>query len=189
VSASVLYMSMSLDGYIAGPNDEPGNPGGDGFGRAPHVRRLAVARRAGRSQGDRHAGGHPHPLPRPSLTRAARHPLTPIHESHEQRSRLLLPAGGARRSLLGNRSTLTRCGTATQNRGNSSGWPLAWERTVVPDQVVGSDARARPQFARRRAARHRCEPEGRHRCGPAGEDRIRIRSQRRPRPLARGSPQ
>jgi dihydrofolate reductase len=33
VSASVLYMSMSLDGYIAAPNDEPGNPGGDGFGR------------------------------------------------------------------------------------------------------------------------------------------------------------
>jgi len=30
---SVLYMSMSLDGYIAGPDDEPGNPGGDGFGR------------------------------------------------------------------------------------------------------------------------------------------------------------
>jgi dihydrofolate reductase len=26
-------MSMSLDGYIAGPNDEPANPGGDGFGR------------------------------------------------------------------------------------------------------------------------------------------------------------
>jgi hypothetical protein len=26
-------MSMSLDGYIAGPNDEPSNPGGDGFGR------------------------------------------------------------------------------------------------------------------------------------------------------------
>jgi dihydrofolate reductase len=33
VSASVLYMSMSLDGYIAGRNDEPGNPGGDGFER------------------------------------------------------------------------------------------------------------------------------------------------------------
>jgi len=33
VSASVLYMSMSLDGYIAGPNDEPGNPGGDDFHR------------------------------------------------------------------------------------------------------------------------------------------------------------
>jgi dihydrofolate reductase len=33
VPASVLYMSMSLDGYIAGPNDEPGNPGGDGFDR------------------------------------------------------------------------------------------------------------------------------------------------------------
>lgn len=33
MSASVLYMSMSLDGYIAGPNDEPANPGGDGFMR------------------------------------------------------------------------------------------------------------------------------------------------------------
>ena len=33
MSASVLYMSMSLDGYIAGPNDEPGNPGGDRFDR------------------------------------------------------------------------------------------------------------------------------------------------------------
>jgi dihydrofolate reductase len=33
VSTSVLYMSMSLDGYIAGPNDEPGNPGGDRFMR------------------------------------------------------------------------------------------------------------------------------------------------------------
>jgi len=33
VSASVLYMSMSLDGYIAGPNDTPDNPGGDGFMR------------------------------------------------------------------------------------------------------------------------------------------------------------
>jgi dihydrofolate reductase len=29
----VLYMSMSLDGCIAGPNDGPGNPGGDGFMR------------------------------------------------------------------------------------------------------------------------------------------------------------
>ena len=33
MSISVLYMAMSLDGYIAGPNDEPGNPGGDGFAR------------------------------------------------------------------------------------------------------------------------------------------------------------
>jgi dihydrofolate reductase len=33
MSASVLYMSMSLDGYIAAPNDGPGNPGGDGFMR------------------------------------------------------------------------------------------------------------------------------------------------------------
>jgi len=33
MSESVLYMSMSLDGFIAGPNDEPDNPGGDGFMR------------------------------------------------------------------------------------------------------------------------------------------------------------
>ncbi len=33
MSTSVLDMSMSLDGFIAGPNDEPGNPGGDGFMR------------------------------------------------------------------------------------------------------------------------------------------------------------
>lgn len=31
--ATVLYMSMSLDGYIAGLNDAPENPGGDGFDR------------------------------------------------------------------------------------------------------------------------------------------------------------
>ena len=33
MSASVLYMSVSLDGYIAGPNDDSSNPGGDGFER------------------------------------------------------------------------------------------------------------------------------------------------------------
>jgi dihydrofolate reductase len=33
MSRSVLYMSMSLDGYIAGPHDRPGNPGGDDFMR------------------------------------------------------------------------------------------------------------------------------------------------------------
>jgi dihydrofolate reductase len=33
MSDSVLYMSMSLDGYIAGPNDDSGNPGGDEFMR------------------------------------------------------------------------------------------------------------------------------------------------------------
>jgi dihydrofolate reductase len=33
MSTSVLYMSMSLDGYIAGPNDNPNNPGGDAFMR------------------------------------------------------------------------------------------------------------------------------------------------------------
>ena len=33
MSKSVLYMSMSVDGFIAGPNDNPSNPGGDGFMR------------------------------------------------------------------------------------------------------------------------------------------------------------
>jgi dihydrofolate reductase len=33
MATSVLYMSMSVDGYIAGPDDRPGNPGGDGFDR------------------------------------------------------------------------------------------------------------------------------------------------------------
>ena len=33
MSKSVLYMSMSLDGYIAGPHDHPDNPGGDDFMR------------------------------------------------------------------------------------------------------------------------------------------------------------
>ena len=33
MSTSVLFMSMSVDGYIAGPTDEVGTPGGDGFDR------------------------------------------------------------------------------------------------------------------------------------------------------------
>jgi dihydrofolate reductase len=33
MSAAVLYMAMSVDGYIAGPNDGTDNPGGDGFMR------------------------------------------------------------------------------------------------------------------------------------------------------------
>ena len=33
MSSSVLLMSISADGYIAGPNDRPGNPGGDEFMR------------------------------------------------------------------------------------------------------------------------------------------------------------
>jgi hypothetical protein len=30
VSSTVLYMSMSLDGFVAGPNEGPDNPAGDG---------------------------------------------------------------------------------------------------------------------------------------------------------------
>lgn len=33
MSATVLYMSMTLDGFIAGPNEGPGNGLGDGGGR------------------------------------------------------------------------------------------------------------------------------------------------------------
>ena len=44
MSASVLYMSMSLDGYIAGPNDGPDNPGGDGFDAAARVVRVDFGR-------------------------------------------------------------------------------------------------------------------------------------------------
>lgn len=33
MSVSVIYMSMSLDEFIAGPNDEVGNPSGDDFDR------------------------------------------------------------------------------------------------------------------------------------------------------------
>jgi len=33
MSKSVLYMSMSVDGFIAGPHDQPSNPGGDDFMR------------------------------------------------------------------------------------------------------------------------------------------------------------
>lgn len=31
MGSSVLFMSVSLDGYVAGPNDGPDHPGGDGF--------------------------------------------------------------------------------------------------------------------------------------------------------------
>ncbi len=33
MAVSVLYMSMSVDGFICGPDDSPDNPGGDGFDR------------------------------------------------------------------------------------------------------------------------------------------------------------
>ena len=31
MASSILFMSVSLDGFVAGPNDGPDNPGGDGF--------------------------------------------------------------------------------------------------------------------------------------------------------------
>jgi hypothetical protein len=46
MSTSVLYMSMSIDGYIAGPNDNPENPGGDGF---RSITGVVITTRASRS--------------------------------------------------------------------------------------------------------------------------------------------
>ena len=55
MSATVLYMSMSLDGFIAGPNEGPGNGLGDGghrlhdwyFGEVDAGREPGAARRSG----------------------------------------------------------------------------------------------------------------------------------------------
>ena len=49
MSATVLYMSMSLDGFVTGPNDGPGNELGDGGGRLFNWldHRLEPAQRAG----------------------------------------------------------------------------------------------------------------------------------------------
>jgi hypothetical protein len=49
MAASVLFMSMSPDGYIAGPNDEPGNPGGDGFAWSRSTTGVVIIIRAFRS--------------------------------------------------------------------------------------------------------------------------------------------
>jgi hypothetical protein len=62
MSALVLYMSMSLDGYIAGSNNEPGNPGGDDFdqlhewvaspdGSAGHLLPIRITRQHERRSG------------------------------------------------------------------------------------------------------------------------------------------
>ena len=50
MSVSVLFMSMSLDGYIAGSNDETDNPGGDGdaVGRLHSGASLRTGRATGR---------------------------------------------------------------------------------------------------------------------------------------------
>ncbi|GAA0437444.1 deaminase [Acrocarpospora corrugata] len=63
MAASVLYMSMSLDGYIAGPGDGPDNPGGDGFvrlhewGLTPDGERHRTDGAAGRLTDEYHATG------------------------------------------------------------------------------------------------------------------------------------
>src|SRR5947207_5613573 len=65
MSQSVLYMSMSLDGYIAGPNDGPDNPGGGGLRRLhewgfnPGEESLRSSGRTndGRITGDRRGSG------------------------------------------------------------------------------------------------------------------------------------
>lgn len=51
MGAAVLLMSMSADGYIAGPNDRPGNPGGDDFMRL-HEWYGSVQGEVGRPEGE-----------------------------------------------------------------------------------------------------------------------------------------
>ncbi|MET9311182.1 dihydrofolate reductase family protein [Kribbella sp. NPDC003505] len=51
MSSSVLLMSMSADGYVAGPDDRPGNPGGDDFMRL-HEWYLDDAGEVGRPDGE-----------------------------------------------------------------------------------------------------------------------------------------
>jgi dihydrofolate reductase len=51
MSSSVLLMSMSADGYIAGPDDRPGNPGGDDFMRL-HEWYLDADGELGRPEGE-----------------------------------------------------------------------------------------------------------------------------------------
>ena len=77
MSVSVLYMSMSLDEYVAGPNDELSNPFGADGRRLPDcgssLRTVSSAVRAGRRVVRRmecDTGGHTHPLPRTSLSRS-----------------------------------------------------------------------------------------------------------------------
>ncbi|WCB94752.1 hypothetical protein DSM104299_03491 [Baekduia alba] len=55
MSATVLYMSMSLDGFIAGPNEGPGNGLGDGGDRL-HEWALTEAGGGGRTLVDGRAG-------------------------------------------------------------------------------------------------------------------------------------
>jgi dihydrofolate reductase len=54
VSATVLYMSMSLDGFIAGPNEGPGNGLGDGGHR---LHEWAMTRGDGDLDAIRRSGG------------------------------------------------------------------------------------------------------------------------------------
>jgi dihydrofolate reductase len=51
MASSVLLMSMSADGYIAGPDDRPGNPGGDDFMRL-HEWYLNADGEVGRPDGE-----------------------------------------------------------------------------------------------------------------------------------------
>ena len=47
MSATVLYMSMSLDGFIAGPNEGPGNGLGDG---GPRLHEWLFSEPSGKSK-------------------------------------------------------------------------------------------------------------------------------------------
>jgi hypothetical protein len=64
MSATVLFMSMSLDGFVAGPNESVDNGLGDG-GERLHEWIFAGPRPGGRRR-------HPPPLPGQALTAGGR---------------------------------------------------------------------------------------------------------------------
>src|SRR3989442_13761077 len=71
VSATVLYMSMSLDGFIAGPNEGPGNGLGDG-GHRLHEWFQAGAHAGRKANSGRLAGVNGQGVDRLMATRAGR---------------------------------------------------------------------------------------------------------------------
>ena len=61
MSATVLYMSMSLDGFAAGPNEGPDNGLGDGGGRVEAVQWVARRGSAGVERAEEAEEAHADP--------------------------------------------------------------------------------------------------------------------------------
>jgi hypothetical protein len=61
VSATVLYMSISLDGFIAGPNEGPDNGLDDGGGQVEAVQWVARRRFGGVERAEEAEEAHANP--------------------------------------------------------------------------------------------------------------------------------